>query len=117
MQTKRTTYWFAFPTIEEARKWYSCIEQAWREEHSHFTESLTTPSFLRSSTSRSLSSDSVSVGACDEPKGAELDPELSLIMCKLDESNNQSDIKNYLMEIEMYQNQHPIEQLVTQKAL
>ena len=38
-------------------------------------------------------------------------------MCKLDESNNQSDIKNYLMEIELYQNQHPIEQLVTQKAL
>ena len=38
-------------------------------------------------------------------------------MCKLDESTNQSDIKNYLMEIELYQNQHPIEQLVPQKAL
>ena len=50
-------------------------------------------------------------------QGSELDPELSLIMCKLDESTNQSDIKNYLMEIELYQNQHPIEQLVPQKAL
>ena len=46
---------------------------------------------------------------CDA-KGVELDPELSITMCKLQECTNQNDIKTYLMG-------KPIEVVVTQKAL
>ena len=53
---------------------------------------------------------------CDA-KGVELDPELSITMCKLQECTNQNDIKTYLMDIEAYQNGKPIEVVVTQKAL
>lgn len=47
----------------------------------------------------------------------ELDPDLSLTMCKLQECTNQNDIKTYLMDIEAYQNGRPIETVVKQKAL
>ena len=50
-------------------------------------------------------------------KGVELDPELSITMCKLQVCTNQHDIKTYLMDIEAYQNGKPIEVVVTQKAL
>ena len=107
VQTKRNAFWFAFRGAEEADQWYYCMNQAWKEDHTVFTEALTTPSFLHSSSSHLT---------CSSDNGSELDPELSLIMCKLQESTNQSDIKTFLMDIESYQNRKPIEIVVTQKA-
>ena len=98
--------------------WFCCINQAWRDCHSVYTEALTTPPFLRSSHSL-LQSSSDEVGVLDQSdsKNIELDPELSMIMCKLLECTNQSDLKTYLLDIEAYQNGKPIEVVVTQKAL
>ena len=94
------------------------MNQAWKEDHTVFTEALTTPSFLHSSSSHlTCSSDNVIANFVADLQGSELDPELSLIMCKLQESTNQSDIKTFLMDIESYQNRKPIEIVVTQKAL
>lgn len=98
--------------------WYNCINQAWRENNSSFTDSLTTPRILQSSMSTSQSSvEEVRIRVLCDVKGVELDPELSITMCKLQECTNQNDIKTYLMDIEAYQNGKPIEVVVTQKAL
>lgn len=46
-----------------------------------------------------------------------MDPDLSIIMYKLQNCTTQNDIKTYLLDVEAYQYGKPIEVVVTQKAL